>query len=393
MSTTDDAIAVKRGVENELLAIPGVHSVGLGCKEVGGELTSGMAILVYVERKRARTELSPDERIPARIGGLDVDVIEQPPTRPQYKTNDIEREQSRSYQPLRGGVHIQLDEMRDAETGFGRDLPGHGGTLGFLARSTRVVDGGALVGVTNEHVAMVLVASGVRVAQPRFGLDVPSWDAYTIGSTLRALEPYDESGAQQQRVNGDAALIRIRAGLPVIAHIQDIGEVFGSRRVTDLATLPLPIRFRGAGGRVRHGVLTALDVTWDAFEVEQAGAEDVQAVPVRMTGQLRATGLRRGVLDRCGEALPDGWAGDRGGMRGWDQFSFPGESGSAWVDPCNRIIGCHFGSGGASGSATPIGVIEDELEISVLAWDLGQEYRWAPGGVQTSGGSLPSWMR
>jgi hypothetical protein len=65
-------VDIKRRVEAELLARPGVHGVGVGTKYAGGEPTDTIAIRVHVAEKR---DVPDAERIPAAIEGVPTDVI------------------------------------------------------------------------------------------------------------------------------------------------------------------------------------------------------------------------------------------------------------------------------------------------------------------------------
>lgn len=68
-----ELVPLKQAVENDLLRIPDVTGVDVGYKEVGGEQTDDMAILVFVRRKG---EFAERDRIPGEIHGIPSDVIE-----------------------------------------------------------------------------------------------------------------------------------------------------------------------------------------------------------------------------------------------------------------------------------------------------------------------------
>ena len=73
--------SVKKNVESRLLAIPGVHGVGLGAKYIGGERTHEPAIMVFLENKKPAIAIPSHEMIPAQIDGVKTDVIESTPPR------------------------------------------------------------------------------------------------------------------------------------------------------------------------------------------------------------------------------------------------------------------------------------------------------------------------
>jgi hypothetical protein len=70
------AMEVKARYEVALLKKANVVGVGVGFREVGGELTYEVALVVSVTRKLPATQLSPQDVIPDRIEGIPVDVRE-----------------------------------------------------------------------------------------------------------------------------------------------------------------------------------------------------------------------------------------------------------------------------------------------------------------------------
>lgn len=50
-----------------LLAIPGVHTVGIGFKQRGGEVTDQLAVVVFVDTKLARDDVPADRMVPPEI--------------------------------------------------------------------------------------------------------------------------------------------------------------------------------------------------------------------------------------------------------------------------------------------------------------------------------------
>jgi hypothetical protein len=82
MPELDRIRAVKKAAAARLHAIPGVHSVGVGAKVVGGNKTDELAITVFVDRKKKPEELAEDELVPAEIDGVKTDVMQRPRTRP-----------------------------------------------------------------------------------------------------------------------------------------------------------------------------------------------------------------------------------------------------------------------------------------------------------------------
>jgi hypothetical protein len=116
MVTLTDAYAVKRRVEQSLLAIPGVQGVGLGGKKKAARPTGDAAILVYVGEKKAAGEVPVDQLIPAEIEGIKTDVIESA--------------QEQLLGALEGGVGIKIEPT---VSGGGQTSTG---TLGCFATTT-----------------------------------------------------------------------------------------------------------------------------------------------------------------------------------------------------------------------------------------------------------------
>jgi tartrate dehydratase alpha subunit/fumarate hydratase class I-like protein len=70
------AQAVKRAHEEELLQKPNVVGVGVGLRQLGGEITDTVAVVVMVRRKHPRAKLVTEDLIPVEIEGVPVDVQE-----------------------------------------------------------------------------------------------------------------------------------------------------------------------------------------------------------------------------------------------------------------------------------------------------------------------------
>ena len=76
---TADPKDVKRKHEAMLLALPNVVALGVGPKVIDGRPTDVRAIRVFVSRKVPADQLKPEERIPAELDGVPVDVEEMAP--------------------------------------------------------------------------------------------------------------------------------------------------------------------------------------------------------------------------------------------------------------------------------------------------------------------------
>lgn len=70
------ALNVKRRHEAELMRKPNVVAMGVGFLTRGGQRTNEIGLIVSVKKKVPPAELSPDDRIPASLEGVPVDVVE-----------------------------------------------------------------------------------------------------------------------------------------------------------------------------------------------------------------------------------------------------------------------------------------------------------------------------
>ena len=67
---------VREKAEKELMKLPGVIAVGVGLKDVKGEVQRELCFKVTVQKKKGKSELKPEERIPETIYGFKTDVNE-----------------------------------------------------------------------------------------------------------------------------------------------------------------------------------------------------------------------------------------------------------------------------------------------------------------------------
>ena len=136
---------VIKKAEEELMKLPGVVAVGVGLKEVKGEVLPELCFKVTVRKKKERTELKAEERIPDNIYGFKTDVTE-------ILTGEALVDTSK-YRPLIGGTAIESSKQSGQ------------GTLGCFAK--RDVDGKIVV-LSNWHVMVGNPDNidGARVGQP-----------------------------------------------------------------------------------------------------------------------------------------------------------------------------------------------------------------------------------
>ena len=75
LTTREKVRCVKQQVEGNLLKIPGVVGVDIGCKVIDGKKTDILAILIYVEEKKM--DVHEEHMIPKQIQGIPTDVIQR----------------------------------------------------------------------------------------------------------------------------------------------------------------------------------------------------------------------------------------------------------------------------------------------------------------------------
>jgi hypothetical protein len=305
-----DYIAVKERVVDRLLAIPGVHAVGVGDKLTGGERTGETSIRVYVMRKRPLAEVVPEERVPPEIEGVRTDVVERPmPVEeqvPGIPASAADREDAHEYRPVRGGTQLS----RGGSSGAG--------TLGCICDVTG--DATKVIALTCHHVVYspTSVPNHEEVGQPAGQSSSSASCDDIIGRALDA--QYDE--------DVDVALIQLNGGTQYLAQIEGAGVVHG------------------------------------------AGPHPAKNDPVTKRG--RSTGLTGGIVDDISTDgdinNPDGTvrrhykraiqvqANPDPATPGPTDFTRAGDSGAAYLNAAGQVIGIHFSGAPGTGFSwcTPI---------------------------------------
>jgi hypothetical protein len=329
--------------------LPGVHAVGVGGKETGGEPTGELAICVFVVDKRPLSDIPPEERIPPEIEGVKTDVVQEPvpeikqipginPNRPQ--------EDDSKHRPVRGGTQIK----REGGPGYG--------TLGCICRVTG--DPKKIVAVTNHHVlypACPTAAGTERVGQPE-GTD-SCW-----GCTYDMIGKVLDSRCDPQV---DIGLVQLDPGIEWLAEVEEIGYIRGIHTVTDEEAAPhtYQVRKRGMKSGLSGGTVRAVGV---------GGVINRRGVFYRAyTGAIRIA------------ANPD--PANPGATTG---FSVGGDSGSAIVNASDEVVGILFGGGVSIDYAIPIQAVIDKWASGLpAARQINLEVARAarPNDVQTVPGS------
>jgi hypothetical protein len=70
------AVELKEQMEHELLKKANVVGVGVGLRQRDGQLTGEVALIIMVQKKVSNSQLAPEDRIPAEINNVPVDVLE-----------------------------------------------------------------------------------------------------------------------------------------------------------------------------------------------------------------------------------------------------------------------------------------------------------------------------
>lgn len=70
----EQAKEVKAKYQEQLLALPNVVGVGVGLKEVRGDFTDQIAVIVNVSKKIPSVDLPPDAVVPPELEGVATDV-------------------------------------------------------------------------------------------------------------------------------------------------------------------------------------------------------------------------------------------------------------------------------------------------------------------------------
>ncbi|MFJ8160051.1 hypothetical protein ACIRBY_03875 [Streptomyces sp. NPDC096136] len=299
MPTIDELVAIKDREKAGLLAIPGVVMVGIGCKEVGDELTSQPAIKLLVDRKRPESELAPHELIPARIDGAVTDVVAIGTTVPLGR--ELPTRAASAAGPELPGAAIDPDAMpffmntghhlmggygigmfRPAGRSESESVPD--GTLACVVKDK--VNPWKHYALTCQHVALVQGS-----AVPEKGVTKCGQPIGTKGDLGSCPDDFGkwETGAFKVTVKDhrqlqlrDEALILIDPGRTWSPSIAGLGEITGVRAlsVAEAATGDYPVRKFGARTRKTGGLVTGV------FDDPEGSNEEVLTIrvdPARVT--------------------------------------------------------------------------------------------------------------
>jgi hypothetical protein len=208
----DEAFAALDALRSTLEGmLPQGFGLGVGLKEVGGEITDRLALVVYLPRKLPFDEVPDTQVIPTEFLGFETDIVER-----HWQIV----EDGLFYSPVVGGVqvgHSLLTPHPDGSVSSGTAT----GTLGAIVRRR---GNGQLMGLTCCHVARSNEYS------PREIMHQPG-----IGARL--------GQAREDKIGGpvDCALVDLESR-PARFDVATLGPVAGSDRVR---LLWQPVKKRG----------------------------------------------------------------------------------------------------------------------------------------------------
>ncbi len=299
--------SVPRIHETRLFRKRNVVGVGIAKKVVGGRRTDEPCVVVFVERKVPRSQLRPNDLIPATIEAMKTDVVE---------TGRIQALPARTdrWRPAPGGVSVGHYRIT-------------AGTLGVVARRA-----GVRMILSNNHV--LANANAAAIGDPI--LQPGPYDGGTDRdriATLDAFVPIVFDGfldwllslfgiARPVRNVVDAALGKPLSDADVSDEILEIGTVSG----TVSGTIGMPVKKSGRTTGLTEGRITAVAATVRVFYGLTRTA--------RFRDQLVASALSQG-----------------------------GDSGSLIVDADDRAVGLLFAGSSNTTILNPIGEVERLLGV------------------------------
>jgi hypothetical protein len=302
--------AVHEEVKAQLLRIPGVVGVGIGLKETAGALTQEFAFRVYVQEKKDRAELRPEEIIPDEIMGFKTDVIKVPEA---TISAFVERRDRSEYRPIQGGISINAE-----------DRGGSYGTLGWFG--TLNANPATKVLLTNKHVvydgAQGTTTDVKKVGQPNYQ-KICCCTCGEIGSTIIGIND----------TSVDCAIARLNSGVNpnlVIANVTATQQIIVGG--TAAAIVGDTVRKVGARSAFTRGIVT--DIAGSTITSYTDGAGNT--VTITRTNEL----LIQAAATETYEI-----------ENGKKSFNNRGDSGSVVVNELDQIVGLIYGMSNAT-SAT-----------------------------------------
>lgn len=268
-----------------LLRYPGVLHVGVGIKEKLGRLTDELCFRVYVDRKLPESSLRVRDRLPRKLFGAKVDVLEKG----HFFLTAVP--DSAKYNSLRGGVQIRNEFLS------GNDLNGVG-TIGCLARTNDAAN--KLVGLSASHVLLDGLAGNPTPSGVGTEIGHPTWIKCCCCCS------YDEIGdvLLSSAAGGlDCGIVELdsdassKVAIDATENlIEEIGTILGVAQAVCYEV----VRKRGAATRLTSGVV--VDVLYEGTKI---------------------------LINPCTE---------------YPNFCEPGDSGAVIVNSANKVVGLLIGA-------------------------------------------------
>ena len=346
LPTDRELLDLKDRAAATLLAIPSVTAVGIGGRWRDGAPTGELVLKVYVEEKRPAAEVPPDELVPAQFEGLPTDVERLaregiPSLAPPGALTDPEPDEARR-RPLIGGCRLEVALSH-----------GGWGTLGCLLVDPDDPDN--VYALTNWHVLAghhghTAVKGTTRVGQP----------TKRSSRTKCCSGLFATVAAGSRDALSDAGVAQLEPGSEWLAEVLQIGAIKGPHPLTsdDVATGTYAIRMRGARSGLTGGILEAIGVTRGTGTTARA-----DLIIVRPNPNPKTAGMDPETDDT------DVYVGQHG------------DSGAAYVNDANEVVGIHVthdeagADGLGRGAAIPIEAVftslaaVDHLAVEVATAD------------------------
>jgi len=339
--------------------IEGVLGLSVGPKQKSGVVTGDLALIVHVQRKRPLSRLTHAEIVPTHVDGNITDVQEGTLF---FNTSGIvdpklpgRADTKKYHRPfLRGGIQIRtnvkvesevtkevLSDSGIVERQTTTTIRYNTGTLACFAETVERPNAPKqIVGLTCQHVMSENTSKALNRVVGNPGTATSSCcDSFieVIGSVYDGLLLEDI----------DASIMVLRDGVQFKQETQGVGPITGA--------LPVP--------------LTNADISTNQYVVQKRGRTTWHTLGVVTTvdaplGQTRSEDNGRDLRSVRGHTIVTA-------CPPFTCFGAAGDSGSLVTNLDGKAIGVLFGCGGFQGSATPIHVIEQKLDIKILASPAG----------------------
>ncbi|WP_221392467.1 S1 family peptidase [Dyadobacter sp. NIV53] len=304
---------VRKQAEEELMKLPGVIAVGVGLKEVKGEIQRQPCFKVKVDRKKAKSELGANDIIPDEIYGFKTDVTE-------IETVQAQGADSSKYRPIISGSQIESSGMAAY------------GTLGCFAKRN---SDNKIVILSNWHVIVDNpdAIDGDRVGQPTHSGCCSCCSTNEIGKV---------SDGRFKVGNMDAAIALLSGqdtdAIPedrFLNEVIDIGSVSGSA---------IPLALETVFKRGRTTLLTKGQIT-DDNAVNSTTYNTYNNLVITRSGQFEIS-----------PSAP------------FTDFTLKGDSGSVSVNEHNEVVLLNYSGSDTTHKSygTNIKSIETTLGITIL---------------------------